>query len=163
MKFAKKAHKGQTRSDGTPYIEHPARVSDLVGNLDNSRKTRAAALLHDTIEDTDTSYEDIKSKFGKKVAKSVRSLTSDKAKIELMGKGPYLAAKMVDMNDRTLAVKLADRVDNTSDLRTAKSPEWAQKYKEETQHILNHLEANRDLNDTHKSLIKKIKKNLKTI
>lgn len=163
MKFADKAHKGQTRSDGTPYIEHPTRVADLVGEYEKSRRTRAAAFLHDTIEDTDTSYGDIKSKFGKKVAKAVRSLTSDKSKIELMGKGPYLADKMVKMDDRSLTVKLADRIDNTSDLRTAKSPEWAQKYKEETQYILTHLEANRDLNDTHKSLIKKIKKNLKTI
>src|SRR5262249_44001884 len=79
--FAERKHKGQYRRDGIPcYIEHPrgvmAIVRDEFGVSDPD--TLAAALLHDTIEDTATDYDEILDRFGRKVADLVAVLTKDK-------------------------------------------------------------------------------------
>jgi len=157
--YAAKAHAGQTRSDGSPYIAHPERVAANVEKFKKSKNLDAlikAAWLHDTIEDSDTTFEDLRKMFGGLVAGLVKELTSDKGAIDKSNKTDYLKNKMVAMSSYALVIKLADRLDNVSDLKTAKTPAWAQKYKKETQDILSHLVKNRELSNTHKKLIKAI-------
>lgn len=79
MAFALKAHEGQTRKFSTiPYILHPAEVSTIAAALTDKPEVIAAALLHDTIEDTDTTKEEILEQFGPYVCELVLSETEDK-------------------------------------------------------------------------------------
>lgn len=167
LQFATDAHKGQTRSGGEPYIGHPVRVAQTIEQYKKSHNLDAliaAAYLHDTIEDTDTTHEALKDLFGGLVASLVLELTSDKEKIAKMGKSQYLAQKMAhDMSSYALVIKLADRLDNVQDIATAKSPTWRAKYKAETEHILDYIEKNRVLSGTHQKLVGLIRNKLKEI
>jgi guanosine-3',5'-bis(diphosphate) 3'-pyrophosphohydrolase len=161
--YAAQQHAGQTRSDGSPYLEHVKRVAASVEQFKSSHNLDAlisAALLHDTIEDTDTTHEDLVKLFGGLVASLVKELTSDKDEIARVGKAKYLANKMSTMSSYALVIKLADRLDNISDITTAKTPEWRRKYRDETLHILDHVENNRHLTQTHRKLIKAIRDKL---
>lgn len=165
-KFAYKKHEGQTRSDGSPYIKHPANVASYIRKFKQSKKIDAlvsAAYLHDTVEDTDATYEQIEKMFGKLVSSLVKELTSDKEQIAKVGKQKYLTDKMSKMSSWGLVVKLADRLDNVQDIATAKTPEWRKKYKAETEAILSDLEKNRALSKTHENLIHQIRFKLKEV
>lgn len=167
LAYATKAHAGQTRSDGkTPYVTHPIRVAQNVEQLKRSKNLDAlisAAYLHDTIEDTDTTHEDLEKMFGGLVASLVQELTSNKDEIKRIGKTEYLQKKMVGMTSYGLVIKLADRLDNVQDIATAKSASWRQKYKRETENILNYIEKNRVLTGTHRNIIGLIKEKLKEV
>lgn len=115
------------------------------------------------MEDTDTTHEALHDLFGGLVASLVKELTSDKEKIEKMGKAKYLAHKMETMSSYALVIKLADRLDNVQDIKTAKTPEWRKKYATETNHILDHIEKNRVLSGTHRKLISLIREKLNEI
>ena len=156
LAYATKAHSGQTRSGGDPYITHPMRVADHIRQYKQSHNLDAiirAAYLHDTIEDTDTTHEALHDLFGGLVASLVQELTSDPEQIKKMGKAAYLAHKMAAMSSYALVIKLADRLDNVKDITTARTPQWRAKYKAETEHILDYIEKNRALSGTHQSLI----------
>lgn len=162
-KFAADAHSGQTRSDGSPYIGHPQAVAKNVEKYKKSHNLDAliaAALLHDTIEDTNTTHEDLEKLFGGLVASLVKELTSDKEQVQKLGKANYLSHKMATMSSYALVIKLADRLDNVKDIATAKTPEWRAKYRKETENVLNYIEANRILSGTHKKLIAAIREKL---
>ena len=167
LQFATKAHSGQTRSGGEPYIGHPVRVAQTIEKYKKSHNIDAliaAAYLHDTIEDTDTTHEALHDLFGGLVASLVLELTSDLEEIKRVGKKEYLAKKMAhDMSSYGLVIKLADRLDNVQDIATAKSPEWRAKYKAETEHILDYIEQNRVLSGTHKQLVGMIRDKLAEI
>ena len=166
LRYAVKAHAGQFRSDGTPYIKHPERVANFVRKFKKSKNLDAlisAAFLHDTIEDTDTTHEDLEKMFGGLVASLVKELTSDKEKIKEVGKTDYLAQKMSSMSSWALVIKLADRLDNVQDIATARTPSWRQKYKKETEGILTRIERDRKLSNTHKRIIREIRKKLQEI
>ena len=167
LQFATKAHSGQTRSGGEPYIGHPVRVAQTIEKYKKSHNIDAliaAAYLHDTIEDTDTTHEALHDLFGGLVASLVLELTSDLEQIKKVGKKEYLAKKMAhDMSSYGLVIKLADRLDNVQDIATAKSPEWRAKYKAETEHILDYIEQNRVLSGTHKQLVGMIRDKLAEI
>ncbi|HMP89895.1 MAG TPA: HD domain-containing protein [Kiritimatiellia bacterium] len=115
--FAAHKHRNQVRKDGkTPYIAHPFRVAMIVRDLFgvNDEEVLAAALLHDTIEDTDTDYDDIADAFGERVADLVGALTKDMRLPDHKRETAY---------DRQLAegpwearlIKLADVLDNITD------------------------------------------------
>lgn len=167
LQFATDKHKGQTRSGGEPYIGHPVRVAQTIEQYKQSHNLDAliaAAYLHDTIEDTDTTHEALHDLFGGLVASLVLELTSDKEKIAKMGKSDYLAKKMAhDMSSYALVIKLADRLDNVQDIATAKSPAWRARYKAETEHILDYIENNRVLSGTHQKLVSLIRDKIKEI
>lgn len=77
--FATEKHSGQIRKmANTPYILHPVEVASIVGTMTDDREILAAAVLHDTIEDTDTTLEEVKEKFGKRVALLVMTETENK-------------------------------------------------------------------------------------
>ena len=117
--LAKKQHEGQTRRSGEPYIQHPIEVAYICAQLQAGPATIASALLHDVVEDTDITIEDIRSKFGDEVAKIVDSLT----KIQRM-KLSHMTAEDFEAEDhrkiflgmaqdvRVIIVKLADRLHN---------------------------------------------------
>ena len=162
VKFAKEQHEGQVRKfDKKPYVVHPLRVQKIItqfkGQSKNIEALRIAALLHDTVEDGNTSLAEIRNIFGNLVASLVNELTSDSDKIEKFGKTEYLKKKLSnDLSDYGLVLKLADRLDNVSDFDKA-SEGFVQKYKKETNEIISYLEKTRKLTGTQKKLIERIK------
>ena len=75
FEFAKEAHKEQKRESGAPYIIHPIEVAILVSEYKLDVNSVIAALLHDTVEDTNTTIDDIKNNFGQEIAYLVDGLT----------------------------------------------------------------------------------------
>ena len=73
--FANELHKGQMRQSGEPYITHPLSVADILSEMHADRDTICAALLHDTLEDTDTTKEEIAELFNKEIANLVDGVT----------------------------------------------------------------------------------------
>jgi guanosine-3',5'-bis(diphosphate) 3'-pyrophosphohydrolase len=115
--FAARAHRHQIRKDGqTPYIAHPFRVCLIVRHVfgidDNDLLT--AALLHDTIEDTTTDFDDIEERFGAKVAKWVAALTKDMRLRDDEREQAYIATLATAEPELKIA-KLADLFDNLTD------------------------------------------------
>ena len=159
--FAKQKHEGKFRRlSEVPYIFHPTRVAEILKAMNESDDIIKAAYLHDTVEDTDTTIEEISKKFGKKVANLVKELTSDRSAIKKIGKAPYLTNKMNNMSLEALTIKLADRLDNVSDLN-ASDIEFTQKYLKETQYILEHLK--RKLNKNQQQLYNLILERVKQL
>ncbi len=156
--FADKLHKGQYRKgSGGPFIIHPRGVYKILKNLNiKNKEILIASILHDTIEDTKITYNLIKREFSKNIADLVKSVTSDKKQIKILGKPLYLAKKMVKMSDNALTIKLADRLHNLTDLHKV-SPEFAEKMIKQTDFIIDYLTSHRKLNNIHKKLIRKIK------
>jgi hypothetical protein len=162
-KYATEKHAGQKRMSGEDYIVHPERVAELVKKYKTSHKIEdlvSAAYLHDTIEDTGATEEDLKKLFNPLIASLVAELTSNKADIRKEGKANYLSKKMLGMSSWGLVIKLADRLDNVSDLKTSKIPGFKEKYSKETSFILDKLEAERQLSNTQKKLTAAIREKL---
>lgn len=142
LHFAATKHKKQKRKgSGLPYIVHPVLVMYLLtkykGNSKNVEALICAALLHDTIEDTDCTYAELEREFGPLVASLVMELTSDEEEIERIGKTAYLKKKLVGMSSYAFTLKLLDRLANVSD-----NP--SDKYLESTLEILKHVNKNRE-------------------
>ena len=77
--FAVNKHSGQTRKmAGAPYILHPMEVASIVGTMTDDKDVLAAAVLHDTVEDTDATLDEIREKFGKRIALLVMTETEEK-------------------------------------------------------------------------------------
>lgn len=163
-KFGDIKHKEQTRKfSDEPYFEHPKRVAQIVKKFKKSHeldKLVAAAFTHDTLEDTNTTYKDLITLFGGLVASLVKELTSDPEEIDKIGKTEYLSKKMVNMSNWALVIKLADRLDNISDIKTS-SKEFKDKITKSTKEIIVNLERHRDLTNTQKKLINAIKDKIK--
>ncbi len=160
LAFAGLKHSGQKRKfTGEPYLVHPVRTALTVKNYGGTISGIVAALLHDTIEDTDTGKEEIEKEFGKKIAKLVMDMTNDERQKASMGKALYLAKKMSGMDGETLLVKLADRLDNAGNLKYG-DQDWSRKYAEETSFILDNI-RNENLNSVHREIIGKIREKIK--
>ena len=156
--IAQLKHLGQIRKfDKKDYFIHPSRVANTVKRLTNNKELQIIAYLHDTIEDTKTSFEEIEAIFGTKIANNVKELTSIPRGIEKYGKEKHLIWKMNKMSDEALIVKLSDRLDNVSDFPTAPK-NFVDKYRLQTKNILSGLK--RPLNSTHKKIIKAIEDKL---
>jgi len=146
--FAVRKHSGQKRMDGTDYVCHPIRVADIVLNFKDSEKIdmlAVAALLHDTLEDTDTGISELREEFGEVVTLLVVELTTDNFASNIVGKTKYLSNKLASdraISGWALAIKLADRLDNVSDLQHA-NIEFAKSYKLQTLIILEVVEKKR--------------------
>ena len=164
--FATIKHKGQTRKDNTPYIKHPLSVSLNVLTYydgDDLETVLISSLLHDTLEDTTATKEEIVTKFGDKVYQMVNELTSDKTVQNTIGKEKYLSIKMTNMSEDALTVKLCDRLDNVCDLVNTDNINFRKKYIKETYGIINFLLDNRALSPVQLILIKEILAYLKLL
>ena len=123
---AEEAHRGQTRKTGEPYIFHPVEVARILANLRMDHESIVAALLHDTIEDTPLSWEDIENEFGSEVADLVEGVTKlDKMKfrtrVEADAESFRKLMLAMSRDLRVIFIKLADRLHNVRTLE-AMSP-----------------------------------------
>ncbi len=112
---AEKAHSGQKRKSGEPYITHPVAVAQILADLGIGSKTLAAALLHDTVEDTDYTLDMLRRDFGDEVAMLVDGVTKlDKLKYGDSAQAETVRKMVVAMSKdiRVLVIKLADRLHN---------------------------------------------------
>lgn len=154
--FAKQKHTGQTRQDGSDYINHPIKVAQLVkkyfSNHPKINELVTAAYLHDVIEDTNTTIDEIKENFGEYVAYLVNGITNEQEKKETMGKINYLCNKLLNMDEDVLNLKLCDRLANILDLKNA-SPNFTERYEIETLVIINYLLTNKCINNLQKEII----------
>ena len=140
--IAKEAHKGQLRDEGTPYITHIDGVIDILKNElgFNVDTMLAVAALHDVLEDSKYTYEDLEKSMGKTITKAVKVLTKEKGH----DFGEYM--KNIAENENgswTLIVKLADRLHNLRNLKLTKNPEKIKRKCEETKkYILDYAKSN---------------------
>ena len=133
-------HGHQKRASGDPYFSHPVEVAGLMTDLKLDQETIVTALLHDTVEDTLATIEDIEKNFGKDVARLVDGVTK-LSKIEAMPENEraaenlrkFLLAMSEDL--RVLLVKLADRLHNMRTLHFIKDPAKRQRIARETMDI----------------------------
>jgi GTP pyrophosphokinase len=120
--YAQKAHEGQLRKSGEPFFIHPVAVSIIVAELEVDSDTIVSCLLHDTIEDTDASFEDIEREFGLSVAQLVDGVTKltkmhyeTKKEIQVENLRKMFLAMAKDI--RVILIKLVDRLHNMRTLK----------------------------------------------
>jgi len=120
--FTARAHKGQVRRSGEPYLSHPLEVTNMLADMKLDATTLAAGLLHDVLEDTDITSLEIQEAFGKETSHLVDGVT----KISLVGESSKEARKaesirkiILAMTDdlRVIFIKLADRIHNLKTLK----------------------------------------------
>ena len=130
--YAIQMHEGQFRVSGEPFVNHPIEVANILAEMQFDTDSIVAALLHDTVEDTDSTTDDIKKKFGESIALLVDGVTKldkipystkEDEQVENLRKMFFAMAKDI----RVILIKLADRIHN---MRTLKSmPEHKQREK----------------------------------
>jgi (p)ppGpp synthase/HD superfamily hydrolase len=138
LKFATKAHGDQKRKyTNDPYINHPIAVAEIVETVPHTQEMIAAALLHDVVEDTDVTLDQIKDKFGSKVSDLVGWLTD----ISRPEDGNRRTRKALDREHSANApaeaqtIKLADLIHNTISI-AEHDPNFWKVYKEEKIELL---------------------------
>lgn len=155
IQFASAKHDGQKRKGtGLPYITHPIIVAYLLAKYKQSKRLEelmAAAILHDTLEDTDTNFIELATEFTPFVAGLVLELTSDEKEIKKIGKNEYMKIHLCGMSSYALTLKLVDRLSNIMD-------EPSDKYKKDTLELVMHLEQNRKLSLTQIEIIDEIRR-----
>ena len=114
---AREAHEGQTRSSGEPYITHPVEVSQILASMHLDHETLMAALMHDVIEDTNFSQQDLAEIFGDTVAELVEGVSkldklSFKDKKEFQAENYRKMIMAMTQDIRVILIKLADRTHN---------------------------------------------------
>ena len=136
--FASRAHYGQVRKyTGEPYIEHPLEVAKIVRKHNGSKEMVAAALLHDVVEDTDVTLDEVRQEFGDAVANLVDDLT-DVSKPE---DGNRAFRKAMDRDHTAQAsaaamvIKAADLISNTKSI-VEHDPSFARVYLKEKRALL---------------------------
>ena len=138
--YAMKQHGSQTRASGDPYFSHPLKVADILAELHLDHQSIITALLHDVVEDTDSSLEDIKSMFGGEVAQLVDGVTK-LSQLELQSEGSKQAENFrklvlaISDDIRVLLVKLADRLDNMRTLHFITKEDKRKRIANETMEI----------------------------
>lgn len=138
--FSMKAHGSQLRASGDPYFSHPVEVAGILTDLKLDDETIATAILHDTIEDTVATADDLRRLFGENVARMVEGVTK-LSRIEAQSESARAAENLrrflFAMSDdiRVLLVKLADRLHNMRTLKYLKNPDKRRRISRETMDI----------------------------
>ena len=136
--IAEAKHAGQLRKSGDPYITHPLAVATILGELGMDTTTLVAALLHDTVEDTDYSLARLSADFGDEVAHLVDGVTNlDRVELGAAAEAETIRKMVVAMarDPRVLVIKLSDRLHNMRTMRFL-SPEKQAKKARETLEVL---------------------------
>lgn len=140
IEFAMLYHGPQTRESGEPYYHHPLAVAEIIVGMRLDSNSVITALLHDTVEDTELTLEEIEKNFGSEVAKLVNGVTK-LSKIEFLPDNVRQAENfrklLLAMSEdiRVLLVKLADRLHNMRTIEAVKSPEKRKRIALETMEI----------------------------
>ncbi|KAL9693212.1 hypothetical protein quinque_012497 [Culex quinquefasciatus] len=134
VNFAAVKHRNQRRldSDKTPYINHPIGVAHILtaeGGVTDFEVIQAA-ILHDTVEDTDTSFEEIEQNFGLRVRQIVAEVTDDKSLAKAERKRLQIEHAAV-VSPQAKLVKLADKIYNLRDLQRCKPEGWTEERRRE--------------------------------
>jgi GTP pyrophosphokinase len=121
MAKATEAHAGQIRngSGGLPYIEHPRMVAATLAARDYDETTLAAALLHDVVEDSDTTVEELRAEFGDAVADLVDALSDDESIESYRERKDEHRSRVAAVDGDALAIYAADKLTNMTTLHTA--------------------------------------------
>jgi guanosine-3',5'-bis(diphosphate) 3'-pyrophosphohydrolase len=127
LAFSAHKHRNQRRKDvdASPYINHPialARVLAVEGGV-TDHKTLAASILHDTLEDTETTYEELKEKFGRIIAETVREVSDDRTLSKAERKRLQVEHAAL-LSRRARLVKLADKTCNVRDVASHPPHGW---------------------------------------
>lgn len=146
FEFAYQLHKGQYRKSGEPYIAHPVAVAGMLRDLGGDSAMIAAGFLHDVVEDTDVTPEEIEERFGLEVRKLVEGVTklssfNFSSKTERQAENFRRMFLAMAQDIRVIVVKLADRLHNMRTLEALK-PEKQKRIAQETREIFAPL-ANR--------------------
>ena len=156
IEFSRAAHQGQMRRSGDPYISHPIAVARLLAPLHIDAQAIIAALLHDVVEDTAITTEQVAEKFGKPVAELVEALSKiDKLQFETHQDAQaenfrkMLLAMARDV--RVILIKLADRLHNMRTLESM-APDKRERIARETMEIYAPIANRLGLNDLHHEL-----------
>lgn len=126
-------HRGQVRKSGEPYITHPVAVSTILAEMGMTTPTLVAALLHDTVEDTDYTVEELAAEYGEPIAALVDGVTKlDKVRYGEFAQSETLRKMLVAMSRdiRVLLIKLADRLHNARTWRFVPSSSAKNKARE---------------------------------
>lgn len=116
--FAKRKHDDTgvvRKSTGQPYFIHPEMVADIVAVYDGTTTEIEAALLHDTLEDTDTTAEELEAVYGPDVAQIVEEVTNFQPEVDRLGKEEYINQELLELSPSALLVKAADCLANSLD------------------------------------------------
>lgn len=128
LDFAARRHTRQRRKGGekAPYINHPIRVARYLGTLAGVEDPQiiAAALLHDTVEDTEATIEELRNEFGSKVAEIVAEVTDDKS-LEKHTRKQRQVEHAPEASWGAAQLKIADKLCNVEDIATAPPPDWS--------------------------------------
>jgi GTP diphosphokinase / guanosine-3',5'-bis(diphosphate) 3'-diphosphatase len=147
LAFAADKHRKQRRKDpeASPYINHPITLAQVLAK--EARITNptvlAAAILHDTIEDTETTYEELRDRFGKKIAGIVREVSDDKT-LSKVDRKRLQIEHAKDLSRAARLVKLADKISNVRDIASNPPAHW-------------HLERRREYFDWAKKVVDRIR------
>jgi guanosine-3',5'-bis(diphosphate) 3'-pyrophosphohydrolase len=127
LAFSAEQHRNQRRKDGeqSPYINHPIQVAETLWRVGEVRDTitLAAALLHDTVEDTGVTAAEIEARFGAEVCAVVKEVTDDKSLPKLERKRLQVE-HAAGISNRARLVKLGDKICNVSDIGSSPPPNW---------------------------------------
>src|SRR5690625_4201009 len=132
-RVAEREHAGQSRKSGDPYITHPVAVATILAELGMTPPTLAAALLHDTVEDTSYSLDDLRKEFGEEIALLVDGVTKlDKVTYGEAAQAETVRKMVIAMarDIRVLVIKLADRLHNARTWRYVSAQSAARKARE---------------------------------
>lgn len=128
LRFAAYQHRHQRRkgADQTPYINHPIEVANILLNeaAVSDETVLIAALLHDTVEDTETTLEEIERRFGKTVSAVVAEVTDDKSLTKAARKQRQID-HAPSLSDRARLLKIADKTSNLRDIATSPPEGWS--------------------------------------
>lgn len=134
LAFAAHKHRDQRRKDAgaSPYINHPIALADILVNEGGitDHVVLCAAILHDTIEDTETTYEELVVAFGREIADVVAEVTDDKS-LDKAERKLLQIEHAAHASSRAKLVKLADKTCNLRDIATTPPADWSEQRRRE--------------------------------
>ena len=134
LDFAARKHRDQRRKDleASPYINHPITLVNLLWNTAgvSDPAVMVAALLHDTVEDTETTFAELKQEFGAEVEQLVREVTDDRSLPKQQRKQQQVE-HAAHLSQKAKLVKLADKISNLRDIMASPPADWSSNRKRE--------------------------------